>query len=64
VFVDAGNAWTAVDGIDPGDVMYSVGWGVRWLSPMGPLRVEIGYPLRKREGDSDSVVSFSFGAPF
>jgi len=64
MFVDSGNAWTASDGIDPGDIMYSVGWGVRWLSPMGPLRVEIGYPLRKREGDSASVVSFSFGAPF
>lgn len=63
-FFDAGNAFTVADGIDLGKLRYAVGWGIRWLSPMGPLRIEVGYPLDPEVGESSSVVSFSFGAPF
>jgi len=63
VFVDAGNAWTHEQGIDVSDMRYSAGYGVRWLSPIGPLRVEIGYPLDKKPGEKSSVFQFSFGAP-
>jgi outer membrane protein insertion porin family len=41
----------------------SVGWGIRWLSPIGPLRIEIGYPLDRESGEKSSVFQFSFGAP-
>ncbi len=64
VFFDAGNAFLAEDGIDFTNLRYAVGWGLRWLSPFGPLRIEVGYPLERREGESSSVVLFSFGAPF
>jgi outer membrane protein insertion porin family len=42
---------------------YDVGWGVRWLSPIGPLRIELGYPLNKKRQDRTNVFQFSFGAP-
>ncbi len=64
LFFDAGNAFTAEDGLDVGDLRYAVGWGIRWLSPLGPLRVEIGYPLDPEDDEDSSVVQFSFGAPF
>ena len=64
VFVDAGNAFTASGGIDLGDLRYAVGWGIRWLSPMGPLRIEVGYPLDPKDGEDSSIVQFSLGAPF
>jgi outer membrane protein insertion porin family len=63
LFVDAGNAWTHEQGIKVNDMRYSVGWGIRWLSPIGPLRVELGYPINKRPQDKSSVFQFSFGAP-
>ncbi|RMD82422.1 MAG: outer membrane protein assembly factor BamA [Candidatus Dadabacteria bacterium] len=63
VFFDAGNAFLAEDGIDFTGLRYAVGWGLRWLSPFGPLRIEVGYPLDRRKGESSSVVLFSFGAP-
>jgi outer membrane protein insertion porin family len=63
LFADQGNAWTHEQGILVSDLRYSVGWGVRWLSPIGPLRVEIGYPLDKKSGEKSSVFQFSFGAP-
>ena len=29
----------------------SSGAGIRWLSPIGPLRIEIGFPLNAQTGD-------------
>jgi outer membrane protein insertion porin family len=63
LFFDAGNAFTADEGLPLDDLRYDVGWGVRWLSPMGPLRLEIGYPLQRKSGEDSSVFQFSFGAP-
>ena len=63
VFFDSGNAFTEPQGLDVGDLRYDAGWGVRWLSPIGPLRIEIGYPLDKKKGEEGSVFQFSFGAP-
>jgi outer membrane protein insertion porin family len=63
LFFDAGNAWTEPQGLHVSSLRYDVGWGVRWLSPIGPLRIELGYPLNKKPGDHTNVFQFSFGAP-
>ncbi|HDQ41005.1 MAG TPA: outer membrane protein assembly factor BamA [Desulfonatronum sp.] len=63
VFFDAGNAWD--DGESFGSNLYkSVGAGVRWYSPLGPLRLEYGYGLDKLEGKRQSGVEFSIGQVF
>jgi translocation and assembly module TamA len=41
LFVDAGNAFDGVE-VDP---KQSAGVGVRWNSPVGPLRLDIAYPI-------------------
>jgi outer membrane protein insertion porin family len=64
LFFDVGNAFLAEDGIDFSDLRYAVGWGIRWLSPFGPLRIELGYPLNEKEGDDTSLIQFAFGSPF
>ncbi len=48
-FFDAGNTWNDSEQID-GTLYKSVGTGLRWFSPMGPLRLEYGYPLDELEG--------------
>ncbi len=63
VFVDAGNAWLDSEGYKVGDLRYSAGAGLRWQSPLGPIRIEFGIPLNKKSHDKTSVVLFSFGAP-
>jgi outer membrane protein insertion porin family len=63
LFFDTGNAWTKDQGLPLDDLRYDAGWGVRWLSPIGPLRIEIGYPLDKKKNERSSVFQFSFGAP-
>jgi outer membrane protein insertion porin family len=63
LFIDAGNAWLDSDGYDFGDLRYAVGGGLRWQSPLGPIRIEIGIPLNRHAHEKASVVLFSFGAP-
>ena len=41
VFVDAGNAAASFSALKP---VYGVGVGVRWRSPVGPLRLDLAYP--------------------
>ena len=45
VFVDAGNAFDALD-VDPA---VGAGIGLKWLSPVGPLRFYLGHPLNKSD---------------
>jgi len=63
LFFDAGNAFSAAQGIDFNEMRMASGAGIRWLSPIGPLRIEIGFPLNPRVGDDRQAVMFSFGGP-
>jgi outer membrane protein insertion porin family len=63
-FFDAGNAWKTSDW-DVGDLKKSVGTGLRWYSPMGPLRLEYAYALDKVEDQgSQHKLEFSMGQSF
>ena len=42
----------------------SVGLGVRWLSPLGPLRFEWGIPLDLKRGEKADGLEFSIGGSF
>lgn len=62
-FYDAGNAFDDNESIDISGLRHAIGWGIRWRSPIAPIRLEFGYPLDKQEGDDAYQVNFSFGAP-
>jgi outer membrane protein insertion porin family len=59
-FFDMGNAFS--DSLNFNDFRRSVGAGVRWMSPFGPLRVELGFPIYKKPHDETSVLGFSIGS--
>ena len=42
----------------------SVGIGVNWVSPFGPLRIDIAKALLKQEGDDTKLFSFNVGTQF
>ncbi len=42
----------------------SVGFGFRWFSPIGPLRFEWGFPMRRLLGEDPLVFEFSIGNAF
>lgn len=63
VFADAGAAFAEAT---PrwSDVVAGVGVGVRYYSPIGPLRLDIAFPLDQRTGDESFQVYVSIGQAF
>jgi outer membrane protein insertion porin family len=64
IFADAGMIRDV--GLEPGleSFRYSVGAGVAWNSPVGPLKLSYGYPLKKRPGDRIQNFQFQVGTIF
>jgi outer membrane protein insertion porin family len=59
VFFDTGNAWNY--GYYLNDMRKTAGVGIRWYSPLGPLRLEWGYVLDPQPGEEASRWDFSIG---
>ena len=64
VFFDAGNAFNDDQDYNLDQLRTSVGLGVRWYSPMGPLRLEWGYNLDPKPDEDHSNWDFSIGTMF
>jgi outer membrane protein insertion porin family len=64
LFFDAGNAYGFGTDFDPTDLRYAAGVGVRFFSPMGPMRLDLGYNLDKQPGEKSFQVNFTVGSPF
>jgi outer membrane protein insertion porin family len=64
VFFDAGNAFAENENLSLVDLRLAAGFGIRWWSPMGPLRFEWGFPLDRREGEDKMVFQFTIGTSF
>ncbi len=62
VFADAGNSYENFQNF--GSLRYTSGTGIRWISPVGPIRIEWGYNLQKKPGESSSKFEFAFGSFF
>jgi len=63
-FVDAGNAFGDDDPVRFGDLRASVGVGLSWISPVGPLRLAIANAVRKQPGDRIQKLQFQIGTSF
>ena len=79
LFVDGGNVWSSFEEIEPGqfglysergdttfrDYRYSAGFGIRYNTPIGPIRLDMGFPLKKTEDiDRDYLLHISLGQIF
>jgi outer membrane protein insertion porin family len=62
LFFDTGNVYNDGEGIDLGDLRRTAGFGFRWYSPMGPIRLERGYVIDS-EG-SGAQWEFGMGTSF
>lgn len=62
VFFDAGKAYDSSK--NSGSLRYTSGFGFRWISPIGPLRLEYGRNLAAKEGEKKGRWEFTFGSFF
>ena len=63
-FFDVGNVFAENEQYRFNDLRASTGFGVSWISPLGPLRLALAYPVRKREGDKVERLQFQIGTSF
>ncbi len=65
LFLDAGNVWADWRDLDAADIELGAGLGIRYRSPIGPVRLEIGWKIGSELPEADKPVFFlSFGNPF
>lgn len=63
-FMDIGNVFDEASNFDFGDLRYSTGVGVRWLSPFGPIKASFAQPLNSKSTDDVQRFQFTFGSTF
>ena len=60
-FVDAGNVWGENEKITADSLRASTGIGLSWISPVGPLKLSWGTPLKKQSTDRIEKFQFQIG---
>ncbi len=68
-FVDTGNVFAFARDIDLGEFRTAVGFGIRYKSPVGPLRIDIGFKIRPQtivpgQRERLTALHISFGQAF
>jgi len=63
-FLDGGNVWLETNDIDLMEWKFAPGIGLRYKTPVGPLRIDYGYKLEDEPGQSRGVFHFAIGHAF
>jgi len=65
-FFDAGQVFNPENGekINLSDLRYSTGLGLSWISPVGPLKLSLGYPMNPQSFDRTQRFQFQLGTGF
>lgn len=63
VFFDIGKGYNEGENITS-NIKYTTGFGFRWFSPMGPIKIDYGINLNRKPGESKTKIEFGFGSFF
>jgi outer membrane protein insertion porin family len=63
-FLDGGNVWQKVEDMQLDDIKYTTGLGLRYNTPVGPIRVDYGHKLQREKGESAGELHFAIGHAF
>lgn len=63
-YMDLGNVWGEDEQVRADSLRASAGIGVSWVSPVGPLKLSFGTPIRKEATDKIQRVQFQIGTAF
>ena len=65
LFYDAGAGFDGTNlNVIKDSMRTTAGFGIRWFSPMGPIRIEFGYNLFPKTGDRKSAFDFTVGTQY
>jgi len=64
VYLDAGNVWGENESVTFDSLRASAGLGVSWVSPVGPLKLSYGAPIKKKPEDRIQKLQFQIGTAF
>lgn len=53
VFFDIGNLWPNAEAFNPDDLRGSAGWGIAFITPVGPIRFDYGYQIINKDESVD-----------
>lgn len=63
-FIDVGNVFLRHESFDLADLRSSTGFGFQYISPIGPIGFDVGYPLDRQPNESVYRIHFSVGSAF
>ena len=63
-YLDAGNVWGENEKLTFESLRASIGLGISWVSPVGPLKLSWGEPIRKQPQDRIQRLQFQIGTAF
>ena len=63
-YLDAGNVWGEFEKLTASSIRASAGLGMTWVSPVGPLQLSYGTPVRKKPEDRIQRLQFQIGTAF
>jgi outer membrane protein insertion porin family len=61
-FADTGNVWREDEKVTGDSLRASAGFGLSWISPVGPLKLSYGWPVRVQRNDRIQQFQFQIGA--
>ena len=64
VFFDIGSGFEGSSGWVLSGAKKTAGLGLRWFSPMGPIRIELGFNLNPQQDEKGSVFDFTMGTQY
>lgn len=63
-FIDSGSAFTTTLPLGAGDLRYAVGVGLRYFTPIGPIRADIAVPIDRKGGEAGFQFYIGLGQAF
>jgi outer membrane protein insertion porin family len=63
-FLDGGDVWLKADEIRLASLKFTTGLGLRYNTPVGPIRIDYGVKLHREPGESKGELHFSIGNAF
>jgi outer membrane protein insertion porin family len=62
LFLDIGKGFDKIKDVTP--LKFGIGPGIRWLSPIGPIHVDVGFNLNPKPGEKGYVFDFTAGTVY